>query len=290
MFEAIKASPQDYRLSQRVPSISGKRLDTKSSRNPLEIVVLDLETTGLDPAVDRAIQVGLVPCRYCPERKGLLEVGTPYLAFEDPGFPLSDEITALTGITDADVRGQRFDDEAIASLLKAAPLVVAHNAWFDRPFWDRRFPHLSNLCWACSCREIDWRALGYEGAGLGPLVLQAGYFFEGHRAVDDCLAVAWLLHREPAAFENLLVSSETTTYKIEAFGSPIKTKEDMKARRYRWDATKGVWWKDDVVELEAELSFLDGLYAHARSRAGVTPKTARERFKKALPALAVARG
>jgi DNA polymerase-3 subunit epsilon len=51
-----------------------------------------------------------------------------------PGRPIPPEVTALTGITDAAVRGRRIDDARVAALAASASLVVAHNAAFDRPF------------------------------------------------------------------------------------------------------------------------------------------------------------
>jgi DNA polymerase-3 subunit epsilon len=176
----------------------------------------------------------------------------------------------------------------VERFLAADPLIVAHNAWFDRPFFERRFPQLDNLRWACSCRGLDWSQHGFEGAGLGPLLMQAGFFFEGHRAVDDCLALAWLLHREYGAFEEMVSTAAGLTYVVEAWKAPIRCKDELKGRKYQWDADRRVWHKADVVDLDSELDFLDALYECARKVAVYKPQTARERFKKALPRLVVA--
>jgi len=47
------------------------------------------------------------------------------------------------------------------------------------------------LAWSVS--EIDWSARGFEGTKLGDLIGQAGYFHDGHRAVDDGFALLEVL-------------------------------------------------------------------------------------------------
>ena len=64
-----------------------------------QLVVLDTETTGLDPERDRIIDIGAV--RLGPE----LEVRDRFVTLVDPGVPIPLFITRLVGITDADVRG-----------------------------------------------------------------------------------------------------------------------------------------------------------------------------------------
>jgi DNA polymerase-3 subunit epsilon len=92
-------------------------------------VVLDLETTGLSPERDRITEVGAVRAR---GGEVLAELRT----FVHPGVPVPAAVTAITGITDADVA----DAPDIATVL---PLVVdflgdavfvAHNARFDLGF------------------------------------------------------------------------------------------------------------------------------------------------------------
>ncbi|MCV6022403.1 DNA polymerase III subunit epsilon, partial [Escherichia coli] len=83
------------------------------------------------------------------------------------------------------------------SWLSDDPLVVAHNAQFDRPFFEKRFAALGHLSWACSASGIDWKALGFESRKLEYLLLRLGWFYEGHRAATDCLAMAWLFHLLP---------------------------------------------------------------------------------------------
>jgi DNA polymerase-3 subunit epsilon len=94
-----------------------------------ELVVLDFETTGLQPAHDRTIEVAAT----------LMVDHQPVATFcrlMHPGFALPSFITSLTGITDQMLRGQPRPEEVMPSLQKfvrGLP-IVAHNASFDRAF------------------------------------------------------------------------------------------------------------------------------------------------------------
>ena len=227
-----------------------------------EAVVLDLETTGLEPNDDVPIEVGLVRFAYDPSG-AILGVTDELSALEDPGRPLSPEVARLTGISDADLAGQRFPDERVAELLDGAVLVIAHNAAFDRPFAERRWPALEAFPWACSLRDVPWRdGEGFESGGLGALLLAHGVFFDGHRAVEDGYAVLDLLGRTlpsdgELALNRLRRTAGAATVRLWAVRSPFESKDLLKARGYRWNGAAKVWWTDVAEDaLEAERAFL----------------------------------
>ena len=93
-----------------------------------------------------------------------------------------------------------------------------------------------------------------------------GFFFEGHRAIDDCLAGIEVLSRTlpvsgRPALSALLKSARATTVKIRAVGAPFEVKDDLKARGYRWnpgnDGNPKAWWTDvPEVDLPGELEWL----------------------------------
>lgn len=284
--EAVHANPQNFALLERVP-ISEGRVFGPTVGDEIPILFLDVETTGLDAATDRMVEFGVVRAQHSPSAGTLQGVEFVFSEFEDPGFPIPAEVTAIHGITDEMVAGKRFGD--MTDIFADDPIIIAHNAGFDRPFFDRRFPEFGNLRWADSCRALDWRSWGYEGAGLKALQLQAGFFFDGHRAADDCLALAWLMHVEPRAFVQLLSQVHALMYVVEAWGSPFETKDTLSRRGYRWQPDQRVWARDSVVDLEAELDFLEGLYRNGSLRATSRPITARERFRKEIPPLKLKR-
>jgi DNA polymerase-3 subunit epsilon len=227
-----------------------------------EAVVLDLETTGLEPTLDVPIEVGLVRFAYDPQGR-VLGVTDEMSALEDPGRPLPPEVVRLTGITDADLAGQRFPDDRVAEVLDGAVLVIAHNAAFDRPFAEKRWPELARFPWACSLRDVPWRdGEGFDSGGLGALLLAHGTFFDGHRAVEDGYAVLDLLGRAlpsdgELALNRMRRTAGAATVRLWAVGSPFEAKDLLKARGYRWNGAAKVWWTDVPEEaLEAERAFL----------------------------------
>ncbi len=216
---------------------------------------LDLETTGLDREQDVLMELGLVRFGYLADE--ILGVLDEVEAFEDPGRPIPPEVTRLTGIEDAMVAGQRIDDERVREVADQAALVVAHNASFDRPFAERRFPWLAELPWACTMRDVAWREEGFEGGGLKALVMANGRFFEGHRAVEDCHAGLFLLsQRLPGSgapvMRALRHSALRREVRIWAVNSPFETKDALRERGYRWSPGARSWWCDVAEQRLAE--------------------------------------
>lgn len=92
-------------------------------------VVLDLETTGLDPARDRITEVGAVRVRGG-------EVLGELRTFVHPGRPIPPAVTAVTGITDAMVAHAPSEAAVLGHVLSFldGAVLVAHNAAFDLSF------------------------------------------------------------------------------------------------------------------------------------------------------------
>ena len=283
------AQTDDFRLLERIPLtkpglILPCELD-KATGDELSIVFLDTETTGLSAESDAIIELGLVRASFSPSAKKLVSIDRIISAYEDPGRPLSPFITELTGITDDMVRGKRIDEKTVADCLDNVSLIVAHNASFDRPFFEKRFTGFDDMNWACSLEGIDWNRLGFSRRKLEDLSLKSGYFYEAHRATIDCLALAWLLHIHPDAMADLLEQANRKTVVVHAFGAPFEARDILKTRGYRWhDGTSGAnrhWWKEiPESTLAEEKNFLDELYPNGSDRAGFEIRTAADRFKR----------
>jgi DNA polymerase-3 subunit epsilon len=132
------ATHHDYRLLRRVP----ERLlqEAPDSGETGLALIVDTETTGMDRMQDKVIEIGMLLVRYHCASGQLLEVVGSYSALEDPQQPLSQVVQTVTGLCDADLIGQSMDDQAVEALAEQADLVIAHNAAFDRPFMERRWP------------------------------------------------------------------------------------------------------------------------------------------------------
>lgn len=287
--EDIKNHPNDFKLLERVPItrpdvlelIPIRLTEALPNENVCPIVFLDTETTGMSPINDKIIELGMVRCTFSLDRRILLSIDRIYDEYEDPKRPIPPEITALTGITDEMVKGKRIDDDMVISFFAGNPLIVAHNAKFDRPFVDRRFQAVSDAAWGCSAYEIQWSSLGFNGYKLEFLIQSSGYFYEAHRADIDCLALTFLMHIKPEAFNQLIESSLRMAYRIDAVRCPFEKKDMVKQHGYRWDADKKVWYIQVVGEdsLSAEVSFLKTVYPEAPNVVEVVGYSATERYR-----------
>jgi hypothetical protein len=111
-------------------------------------------------------------------------------SFNEPSVPIPTDVTALTGITDEMVAGQRIDEAAVSAFVEDAVIVIAHNAGFDRKFAERYLPVFERKAWGCSATEVEWRQHGFEGSRLGYLLNDADFFSPGARSCRrlSCLA------------------------------------------------------------------------------------------------------
>jgi DNA polymerase-3 subunit alpha (Gram-positive type) len=92
-------------------------------------VVLDFETTGLNPGSDRIIEIGAVRLE-----KG--QVTETFSALVNPGVPLDPKVIKITGIKDYMLKDEPKAEELLPRLMAfigTSPL-AAHNASFDMGF------------------------------------------------------------------------------------------------------------------------------------------------------------
>ncbi|BEV12974.1 3'-5' exonuclease (plasmid) [Asticcacaulis sp. DW145] len=255
---------------------------------PLIGAIVDTETTGLNKGEDEVIEIGVIAFRFNPEGQ-VGDVIDVYSSLHQPSRPIPSEITALTGITDEMVRGRSINLDALERIVLPADLIIAHNAGFDRPFCERLSHVFASKPWACSNEEVDWKGRGFEGTKLGYLINQAGFFHNGHRAVDDCFALLEVLLQpglhELTPFAELYRASQRERIRIWAEYSPFDKKDVLKARGYRWSggegATPKAWWTEVDAELfDSEIKFLEA-EIYNRSDVDLTSRrlTAVDRFK-----------
>ena len=200
------AEPEKFKLLEKVPfdfmpvSAAGQQFE-KIVLNNLEVpekrirklVILDTETTGIDNSAE-LIELAFCVCSYDVRTRTVLSIDCCFDAFSKPEKPISKEVSELTHITNEMLPNKKLYHDDFKDYLPEKCLVVAHNAGFDRRILERTYPYvLADLSWADSMTEIDWRAKGYNGKGLEMLLVQAGYWYDAHRAINDVLALLWLI-------------------------------------------------------------------------------------------------
>jgi len=126
-------------LAKAVRNVEGvaDELVASSAWATQPMAVVDFETTGLDPAVDRVLEVGVVFLD-----AGMVSARHNYLV--NPVIPVPDEARAIHGITDEELAdAPRFEQivDELRGLLRGR-IPVAYNAGFDRRFLDAELARL----------------------------------------------------------------------------------------------------------------------------------------------------
>jgi DNA polymerase III subunit epsilon len=274
----------DYRVLRRL--VPQRRFDAVPQGPLIQVLVLDTETTGLDQSRDKIIELALL--RVAVDTVTGLPCGEVlvYDELQDPGMPISKEIAAITGITNAMVRGQQLDEARIAVMLDGVSLVIAHNAAFDRPFVEARVPQFSALPWACSFADINWKQEGQGSAKLENLALSQGIFYDAHRAEVDCHALLAVLQAQlPVARQTglarMLAAARMPGYRLQATAAPFEAKDKLKSRGYRWNAEARVWQTmlADEALLQAECEWLKtAVYGNRAARVQLEKLDARVKY------------
>jgi len=278
-----------YRVIERL--YAPERYRQGEPQTPRIGIVIDTEATGLDTVKDKIIELGFVAFEYDAGSGLIYKILHTYDAFEDPGEPLSDIVRQITGISDEMVKDQHLDEQHANAWLEKADLIIAHNAAFDRQMLERRLPVVSKANWACTFNGIPWMDEDISSLKLDYIAYKLGFFFDGHRAVNDAQATLHLLTRAlpnsgKLAMAVLLAGARERSRRFFAFRAPFEKKDDLKARGYRWLpdfeylGKKGVWsMAVGEADIEAEEQWLaDTVYGGKTAQFVYKDITAADRF------------
>lgn len=224
---------------------------------------IDFETTGLNPEVDRIIEVGAVLW----DTHDQLPIVTEsfYVKPENIDEVWNDEILKVNGIHLGHVIRYGFGPSTawlkLEPLLGQASHIVAHNgAAFDRLFADKESERLGEEPWALPWidtqndieypESITTRKLSYLAAEHGFLNPFS------HRAMFDVLTMFKILSCYD--INEVIRYSQIPTLKIRSL-QKFDDNQLAKDRGYRWDGENKIWWrtlKQDKLEKEqAEAPF-----------------------------------
>lgn len=158
-----------------------------------DYVCLDLETTGLNPKLDRITEIGAVRVR------NGIQTGT-FQTFVNPGRKLEERITELTGITDAQLADAPEIEDVLPAFLNflEEDILVGHSLLFDYSFLKK----------AAVNRKLTFEKQGIDTLKLArrylpqlehrSLPFLCGYYaipHKAHRALEDAAATALLYEK-----------------------------------------------------------------------------------------------
>ena len=138
------------------------------------ITVIDVETTGLDPEVDRVVEISAVQVE---ENQAGWSIGRGLSSRVNPGRLIPPEASAIHHILDQDVAFAGSLENAMVSFgLDSAGIIAGHNCRFDRAF----LPTLHDRQWIDTwrCAMHVWQ----DAPSFGNCVL---FYWLGIPRLDD---------------------------------------------------------------------------------------------------------
>jgi DNA polymerase III epsilon subunit-like protein len=181
--------------------------------------IFDVESTGLDPAKDKVVEVAVVAMSLSNPLLGM------WASLVNPMMPIPPEVSAVHGLTDRDLAfappWETVLPQLHAFLAPMTPIVKAsHNFQFDRKFLKTKHgvctERLARHLWLDRAPNFKnntlryWRELRPEIFGIA-----------SHRALGDALVTADLLRNELSSPEFLSLEIDDTEALIEYCESPI---------------------------------------------------------------------
>ncbi|MFM7312497.1 MAG: 3'-5' exonuclease [Cyanobium sp.] len=216
---------------------------------PTRLLILDTETTGLDPDQHHCIEVGAVLFDV-PQRAVLQQISFLLPCADNPA-------RGINGI-DAAVSRQpqpwRQALQCFEAMLEAADAVLAHNAAFDRQWFGRGLLPSIAKPWLCSMEDLRWppeRQLR-PNPSVRDLALAYGVpVWAAHRALTDCTYLVQVFERCPE-LELLLVAGLEPR---RLYRARLSYEERHKAREagFRWNEPVHGAWSRRLSEREAAL-------------------------------------
>lgn len=179
-----------FLFRQKVPTACASSVFSCLHSTPY--VILDTETTGLNPSSDKIIQISAIKYN---------SAGVPtdvYNTYLNPGCPIPARASSINGITDKMVstapKAQQIRDQFISFL--GNDLIVGYNVKFDLKFLNNTFDEIFAGCQYVDALEIARECLSMPDYKLGTVASRVGFKPNAsfHNALTDCEAVAAILH------------------------------------------------------------------------------------------------
>jgi len=233
------------------------------NENGLKICFIDLETTGVDKFSNEIIEVAMKLVSVDENTGNIIDVIDEYDSLQEPNSKITKIITEITGITNEMVEGKSIDWNIVNNIVNNSDMMVAHNASFDRGFFDLVSDLSKEKIWCCSVNDINWSDLGFSNKKQELLCIWHGFYYSSHRAMNDVNALIHLVthksYKNEKPLRQIINASKNSTYRIyaENFKYNEEKKNIIKNNKYKWDPVRKVWWKEvKLDDLEVEKIWL----------------------------------
>jgi DNA polymerase-3 subunit epsilon len=208
------------------------------------ILIVDVETTGLDPATCDLIEVGAV--LFDVQRRSVLsQVSTLLPVLQNPVERINRISAEVASATPHAVI--REAKELVKALATHADAYVAHNAEFDSKW----LPGLGDKPWICTMQDVRWPRVSKAHPSVVSLALDYGVpVWAAHRALTDCTYLAQVMEREPELERLLAAALEPREYYVAML--PFDERQRCKDAGFVWDRQVPKAWSKKLSVSEAE--------------------------------------
>ncbi|MBW0173427.1 MAG: 3'-5' exonuclease [Vulcanococcus sp.] len=217
--------------------------------SPQRLLILDTETTGLDPQRDRCIELGAVLFDL-PRRSVLSQVSLLLPCDQNAAQAVNEIDPELTQQPQPWQQGLQWFE----ALLASADLVVAHNAAFDRQWFGIEPLPAIHKPWLCTMEDIRWPADRNLRSNPSVRDLALAYsvpVWAAHRALTDCIYLAQVFER----CDDLEQLVQQGLEPRRLYRARLSYEERHRAREagFRWNEPVSGAWSRRLSEREAAL-------------------------------------
>lgn len=223
------------------------------------LLIIDTETTGIDPNQDRVIEIGalLYSATY---QTTLAQLSFLLYAPDNAAEPINQIPVAALSVLSSSIQQQSLT--LLQRMASETNYVVAHNAEFDAQWFDDvtlpilRDCHQQPLPWLCSMADMTWPKQNRPGQSLINLALAHGIgVSSAHRALTDCQLLAELFNRlESDVLTNLINQAIRPKALFKAMVS-YDDRQLAKDAGFKWHAEDKTWRRRMAIEDAARLPF-----------------------------------
>ena len=233
---ALSRAEQPKQVVAREPSPSNRDPQPRSA--PINLLILDTETTGLEPVSAQCIEVGAV-LFHVPSRSVLSQVSFLLPAAANPAEHVNGIAAEVTRLSQPWQAGlQHF-----LALLAGADAVLAHNAAFDAKWFGLGPLPAIDKPWICSMDDIEWPPERHlrTAPSVRDLALAYGVpVWAAHRALTDCIYLVQVFER-CGDLEALLAAALQPRLLYRA-NLPYAERHRAKEAGFRWNhPVAGAW-------------------------------------------------
>ena len=188
-----QSAPAASRVQKRSDPAASPQQVAAESAAVRTLLIIDTETTGLDPQLDHCLEVGVI----------LFDVPSRQVLAQQ-SFLLPVEANAAEAINRIPAASTNLPQpwrpalSYLQSLLDAADVLVAHNAAFDRQWFGRGHLPATDKPWLCSMEDMRWPAERLLRSRPSVRDLALAYeipVWAAHRALTDCIYLAEVFRR-----------------------------------------------------------------------------------------------